>query len=156
MGKAKERNTTFLSQAVSKISNDEVRNNALKAIALYKQRNISQFGTLQKIISSLKSKDEKKIQRATKELETYEQKKPINERIRDKYVRTEKKNMDKPQSNIKFKIAQKTPNFYSAMTMLKPKLEKEIEHLLSIKHEFKLSLIISADFIFPKKDIGKL
>ena len=39
------------------------------------------------------------------------------------------------------------------MTMLKPKLEKEIEHLLSIKHEFKLSLIISADFIFPKKDI---
>ena len=111
MGKAMERNTTFLSHAVSKIPNDEVRNKALRAIALYEQRNISQFGTLQKIISSLNSKDEKKIQRATKELDTHEQKKPINERIRDKYVRIEKKNMDKPQSNIKFKIAQKKPEF---------------------------------------------
>ena len=40
--------------------------------------------------------------------------------------------------------------------MIKPKLEKEIEHLLTIQHEFKLSLIISADFAWPKKDIEKI
>ena len=41
-----ERNKAQLSQIVSKIPNDEVRNKALKAIALYEQRNISQFGTV--------------------------------------------------------------------------------------------------------------
>ena len=38
------------------------------------------------------------------------------------------------------------------MSMIKPKLEKEIEHLLIIKHESKLSLIMSADFAWPKKE----
>ena len=42
------------------------------------------------------------------------------------------------------------------MNLLKPKLEKEIEHLLTIKHEFKLSLISSADFAWPKKELEKL
>ena len=107
MVKVVERNKAKLSQAVSKIPNDEIRNKALKAITLYEQRNISQFATVKKLISSLNSKDEKKIQRATNELETHEQKKPIHERIRDKYVRIETKNIDKPQSNIEFKIAPK-------------------------------------------------
>ena len=111
MVKAMERNKAQLSQIVSTIPNDEVRNKVHTAIALYEQRNISKFGTVKKLISSLSSNDEKKIQWATNELETHEQKKPINERIRDKYVRIEKINMDKPQSNIKFKIAQKKPLF---------------------------------------------
>ena len=41
--------------------------------------------------------------------------------MQSKYVRVEHKNMDKPQSSIKFKISQTYPNYYKALTALKQK-----------------------------------
>ena len=42
--------------------------------------------------------------------------KPIDERMRDKYVRIEHTNLDKPQRSIKSNITQKYPDYNKALT----------------------------------------
>ena len=48
------------------------------------------------------------IKTATLNLEKHDKVKPIDERMRDTYVRIEHKHLDKPQRSIKFETTQNT------------------------------------------------
>ena len=51
-------------------------------------------------------------------LEKHDKVKPIDERMRGTHVRIEHKNLDTPQSSIKFKITQNYPDYNKALTTL--------------------------------------
>jgi predicted transcriptional regulator len=121
MSKARRTHLTQLNTLARKITDDRIKDNVKNVLNLYENKNISQFTTAQKLIKSFISNNEKMIKKAELNLEKHKKAKPIDERMQAKYVRVEHKNMDKPQSNIKFKISQTYPNYNKALTTLKQK-----------------------------------
>ena len=121
MSKARRTHLTQLNTLAQKITDDRIKDNVKNVLNLYENKNISQFTTAQKLIKSFISNNEKMIKKTELNLEKHKKAKPIDERMQAKYVRVEHKNMDKPQSSIKFKISQTYPNYNKALTTLKQK-----------------------------------
>ena len=109
MSKARLRNLQNLHTIASKIKDEGIKNKIEDILELYEYKKISQFTTAKNLIKSFTSKDEKKIKKAEDSFKTHRETKPIDERMRQRYVRIEHKNIDKPQSSIKFRISQKSP-----------------------------------------------
>ena len=72
--------------------------------------------------------------------------------MRQKYVRIEHKNIDKPQSSIKFRISQKIPDFNEALITLKDKFIKEMHNLFNTRPNYRICLGVNADFAFSKSE----
>ena len=67
-----------------------------------------------------------------------------------KYVRIEHKNIDKPQSSIKFRISQEFPDFPEALKTLKDKFITQMHNLLNTRPNYRICLGVNADFAFAK------
>ena len=87
--------------------------------------------------------------RTTLNLEKHDKVKPIDERMRDKYVRIEHKNLDKPQSNIKFKITQKYPDYNKALTTLKEKFITNMK--IYLRQDLTIGFAQVSTLIMPSK-----
>ena len=79
--------------------------------------------------------------------------KPIDERMKANYVRVEQKNMDKPQSSIKFKISQKWPDYLKALATLKDKFITPMNNLFKTRPNYRICLGFNADYALPKEDL---
>ena len=119
MSKARLRNLQNLNTLATKIKDENIKDKIKDILSFYESKKISQFTTAKNLIKSFTSKDEKKIKKAEENFKKHQEAKPIDERMKEKYTRVERKNMDKPQSSIKFKISQKTPDFSEALITLK-------------------------------------
>jgi hypothetical protein len=150
MSKARLRNLQNLHTIASKIKDEDVKDNIEDVLYGYENKYISQFTTAKNLIKSFTSKDEKKIKKAEESYETHIKKGPINLRMQKKYVRVEHKNLDKPQSSIKFKISQTYPDFDEALKTLKDKFIKEMHNLFNTRPNYRICLGVNADFAFSK------
>ena len=86
-------------------------------------------------------------------LEKHKKAKPIDERMQAKYVRVEHKNMDKPQSSIKFKISQTYPNYNKALTTLKQKFITTMKNIFNTRPNYRICLGFNADYALRKDDL---
>ena len=72
--------------------------------------------------------------------------------MKQKYVRFEHKNIDKPQSSIKFKISQPIPDFNEALITLKDKFITQLHTLFNTRPNYRICLGVNADFAFAKTE----
>jgi hypothetical protein len=153
MSKARRTHLTQLNTLAQKITDDRIKDNVKNVLNLYENKNISQFTTAQKLIKSFISNNEKMIKKAELNLEKHKKAKPIDERMQAKYVRVEHKNMDKPQSSIKFKISQTYPNYYKALTTLKQKFITTMKNIFNTRPSYRICLGFNADYALRKDDL---
>ena len=62
------------------------------------------------------------------------------------------KNIDKPQSSIKFEISQKIPDFYEGLKTLKDKFITQMLNLFNTRPNYRICLGVNADFAFEKTE----
>ena len=134
------------------VQNTNIKDKIKDILSFYESKKISQFATAKNLIKSFTSKDEKKIKKAEENFKKHQEAKPIDERMKEKYTRVERKNMDKPQSSIKFKISQKTPDFSEALITLKKKFIKEMNDIFKTRPNYRICLGVNADFTFDKSE----
>jgi hypothetical protein len=152
MSKARRTYLTRLNTLASKIKDEGIKNKIEDILRLYENKQISQFATAKNLIKSFTSKDEKKIKKAEENFKKHREAKPINERMKQKYVRIEHKNIDKPQSSIKFRISQKIPDFNEALITLKDKFITQMHTLFNTRPNYRICLGVNADFAFAKTE----
>jgi hypothetical protein len=80
---------------VKKLQIIKIKDNVLIVLKLYANINISQFATVRNLIKSM-------VLKSYITFRKHDKVKPIDERTRDKDVRIEHTNLDKPQSRFKF------------------------------------------------------
>ena len=153
MSKARRTHLTQLNTLAQKITDDRIKDNVKNVLNLYENKNISQFTTAHKLITSFTSNNEKMIKKATLNLEKHNKMKPIDERMRGKYVRIEHTNIDKPQSSIKFKISQKWPDYNKALITLKDKFIINMKNLFKTRPNYRICLGFNADYAIKKEDL---
>ena len=68
------------------------------------------------------------------------------------YIRVEHKNLDKPQSSIKFKISQPYPDFREGLNKLKDKFSTQMHNLFNTRPNYRICLGINADFAFSETE----
>jgi hypothetical protein len=152
MSKARRTYLTRLNTLASKIKDEGIKNKIEDILQLYENKQISQFTTAKNLIKSFTSKDEKKIKKAEENFKKHREAKPINERMKQKYVRIEHKNIDKPQSSIKFKISQPYPDFREGLKTLKDKFITQLHTLFNTRPNYRICLGVNADFAFAKTE----
>jgi hypothetical protein len=110
--------THYLKEFLTEYSTNFLNHKIEDILQLYENKQISQFTTAKNLIKSFTSKDEKKIKKAEDSFKKHRETKQIDERMRQKYVRIEHKNIDKPQSSIKFRLSQQIPDLDDGLKTL--------------------------------------
>ena len=78
--------------------------------------------------------------------------KPIDERLRDTYVRIEHTYIEKPQSSIKENNT-KYPDYNKALVIWKDKFITNMKNLFKTRANYRICLSLNADYAIMKTDL---